>query len=646
MCGIAGFLELKVARKAAALEAIGLAMGERIAHRGPDDCGVWSDPAAGICLSHRRLSIIDLSPAGHQPMISHDGRYVIVFNGEIYNHHDLRRKLESRAELASWRGRSDTEVLLEAIAQLGLDAALREATGMFAFALWDRWKRTLSLARDRAGEKPLYYGRVGTTFMFGSEIKALEAHPHWQPQLNRDVVASYLRYGYVPAPHSIYRTIQKLKPGHVLTATIEQLEAEPVSHAYWRFPVPEPARRTDAATIEGLDEVLRRAVGRQMEADVPLGCFLSGGIDSSLIASLAQAQSSSRIRTYTIGFDDPDHNEAPFAAAIAKHLGTDHTELYVSAEIALETAANLGSIYDEPFADSSQIPTLLLSRLTRQHVKVALSGDAGDELFGGYDRYDFLNRSKWVFLFVPGGVRAMAAHTLSSLPTDALQSIFARLYPSARSRLTATRMDRLATFLRYGSAYEAYKDLMSNFAVPQNVAPRSVELPTSLDDLELRRRCQSVMPWAAFIDAVTYLPDDILVKVDRASMAASLETRVPMLDPEVIAFAASIDWNTKTKHGSGKWPLKQLLARYVPRSLFDRPKRGFGVPLAQWLRGELRPWAESLLENGVGLIPEILDAAAVARHWREHLSGEHDHKSRLWALLMLQQWAVQHGVRG
>ena len=640
MCGIAGFVDLRPSRDSSTLESIGKAMGNQIAHRGPDDSGVWTDPYSGVCLSHRRLSIVDLSPAGHQPMTSQDGRYVMIFNGEIYNHKRLRNDLEARFGGIAWRGTSDTEVLLEGIARLGFTEALGKAEGMFALAAWDRAERRLMLARDRVGEKPLYYGLVGSTFIFASELKALQAHPDWRGELNTSIVPSYLRLGYVPAPHSIYRNIYKLEAGHFISAPAGELN-QPQPLPYWRFPLPTSTRMDERNALDVLESTLRSAIGRQLEADVPVGCFLSGGVDSSLVTALAQSVSARPIRTYSIGFDDPDFNEAPFAAAIARHLRTEHTELYVDGPTAVAVVPQLSQIYDEPFADSSQIPTTLLSRLTRQHVTVALSGDAGDELFGGYDRYALLERVRWVFEQVPAPLRLAGAAALAGAPASAVLS-FARLLPEIGPRLSVTRLERVASFLRYGTGYDAYKDLMSQFPAPSLVAPSLAEVDSKLDDKVFRRAIDGLPPWAAFIDALTYLPDDILVKVDRASMAASLETRVPMLDPEVIGCAAQFPWPLKRKDGISKWPLRALLARHVPRELFDRPKRGFGVPLGSWLREDLREWAEALLQPGVGLIPDILDAGAVGRLWRNHLSGRRDNKYRIWTLLMLQQWAVEN----
>jgi len=642
MCGIAGFIDIHPNRSRAELERIGTAMSDRIAHRGPDDAAIWSDADAGACLAHRRLSIIDVSPAGRQPMVSASGRYVLAYNGEIYNHAELRWELEA-AGFHCWRGHSDTEVLVEYIARHGLEQALRAASGMFALAVWDRRDRRLALARDRAGEKPLYYGIVGGAFVFASELKALTAHPEWVGELDRAVLPSYLRFGYVPAPHSIYRGVHKLEPGCLLSAAAAELgETQP--SPFWEFPLPRAHGISPMEAVDKVDAGLRRAVRRQMEADVPLGCFLSGGIDSSCVTALAQAQSTRPVRSFSIGFDDPRMNEAPFAAAVAAHLGTDHTELYVDARQGQATAPELANIYDEPFADSSQIPTLLLSRLTRQHVTVALSGDGGDELFGGYDRYHLLGRAMPIFR-LPASVRRAAAEAMTRSPVALLQAACERMAPSI-GPLTPSRAERVAAFMRHPSGFEAYRDLMSQFADPGEVATYVAELPTRLDCRAYRNDIRGLLPWAAFVDAVSYLPDDILVKVDRASMAASLEVRVPMLDPEVIQLAAGLPWSLKRKGGVAKWPLRRVLARYVPPALFERPKQGFGVPLSAWLRGELRPWAESLLCDGVGLMPDLLDPVAVQRLWREHLSGERDQPSRIWTLLMLQQWAVNVDCKG
>jgi asparagine synthase (glutamine-hydrolysing) len=641
MCGIAGFVTLQADRSSQCLETIGEAMAGRLAHRGPDARGVWSDAGAGVCLAHRRLSIVDLSAAGRQPMVSGDGRHVLVFNGEIYNHRDLRHALEAETGGVCWRGHSDTEVLLELIARRGVAVALSKAAGMFALAVFDRARRVLTLARDRVGEKPLYYGRQGEAFLFGSELKSLAAHPAWSPRLNRDVLPSYLRYGYVPAPHSIYEGVRKLEPGHFLTLNVDGGACEPRSAPYWEFPLPRGVAVSEDEAVEALDARLRGAVRRQLEADVPVGCFLSGGIDSSTVAALAQAEASRPVRTFSIGFDDPRMNEAPFAAAVAKHLHTDHTELFVTAAMAQETAPHLAEIYDEPFADSSQIPTLLLSRLTRRHVTVALSGDGGDELFGGYDRYELLGRTLWAFR-TPAAMRNAAAAVLGHAPTGLLERFARKLSPSVGA-LNPSRIERMQAFLRHPSGYDAYRDLMSTFAQPARLLAADGELATRLDREESRRCVDGVLPWAAYIDAVSYLPDDILVKVDRASMSTSLEVRVPMLDPEVIELAASLPWELKRRGGVSKWPLRAVLERYVPRALFERPKMGFGVPMAEWLRGDLRDWAQSLLTGRVGLLGDVLDAGEVGRLWDEHLSGARDHKARIWTVLMLQQWAVDHG---
>ncbi len=512
---------------------------------------------------------------------------------------------------------------------------------MFALAIWDRAERRLVLARDRAGEKPLYYGRAGSTFLFGSELKALQAHPDWRGELNLGAVSNYLRFSYVPEPHSIYRGIYKLEAGHYISADLREL-SEPQSIAYWRYPLPTSSREAPPGALDELEATLQRAIGRQLEADVPVGCFLSGGIDSSLVTALAQTTSARAVRTYSIGFDEPELNEAPFAAAIARHLHTDHTELYIDGRAAIEVVPQLSQVYDEPFADSSQIPTLLLSRLTRRHVTVALSGDAGDELFGGYGHYARLGQVQWVYDAIPTSVRRTAAFALTGAAGRAAVGAAQRLGLS--SQFSKNRLLWLRTFLPLTSGYEAYLYRRSTFPRPEAIAPTIMEGWNKLADPDYRRQVSDLAPWAAYMDAQTYLPDDILVKVDRASMSTSLEVRVPMLDPEVIECAARFPWESKHRGGVGKWPLRDILRRHVPAELFERPKRGFGVPLATWLRGDLRDWGAALLTPGTGLLTGLLDAPTVERLWQDHVEERQDNASRLWVLLMLQQWAVENGV--
>lgn len=645
MCGIAGFIDLTPHRCDQDLAAIGKAMGERIAHRGPDDHAVWTDAAAGVCFSHRRLSIIDLSPAGRQPMVSQDGRHVVMLNGEIYNHPDMRAALEAEFGAIAWRGHSDTEVLTEYLARKGLEKALVDAYGQFALAVWDRSDRVLSLARDRAGEKPLYWGRVGRSLVFASELKAFAAHPDWAPRVDAAALNPLLRFGVVPAPMTIYQGVRKLRPGYVVSGAVTSLVEGDDGRPYWTFPRPDPVPLAQIPDLMGeLKSTLARAVGRQMHADVPLGCFLSGGIDSSLVAALMQSQSARPIRTYSIGFEEEDLNEAPFAAAVAKSLGAEHTELYVSDADAQGLVPSLGDVYDEPFADSSQIPTTILSRLTRRHVTVALSGDAGDELFGGYGRYEALSRLRWVLEAAPVGVRSVFAAALPLAPVSLLGALAKVVSPASASRFNDEKVARTQSFLRLKGPHEAYAAIYASHSKMAALAPQSPPLSTPLDDPELQRDIRPVEAWAAYVDSVFYLPDDILTKVDRASMSASLEVRAPFLDPEVIALSARFPWTIKTRNGIGKWPLRQILAGHVPRALFERPKMGFGVPLAQWLRGGLKGWAEDLLRPGQGFMGAGVDALAAQALWRDHLSGRHDHKGALWPVLMLQQWARSQGV--
>lgn len=634
MCGLAGVM----ARGEAASTAVVQSMNEAIAHRGPDDFGVWEDAAAGICLGHRRLSIVDLSAAGHQPMRSASGRYVMVFNGEIYNHLDLRAELEQSQAAPAWRGHSDTETLLAGIDQWGLEATLQRATGMFAIALWDRQTRQLWLARDRLGEKPLYYGWQGAgdsaCFLFGSELKALRRHPAFQAPVSRGAVALLLQHNYVPAPWTIHEGIFKLPPGSMLAVSFERRDARP-SH-YWNFT--EVANRAAAHPFQGspdeaADELERLAttiIGRQMVADVPLGAFLSGGIDSSLVVALMQAQSSRRVRTFTIGFEEAAFNEAVHAKAVAHHLGTDHTELYVTAQQARDVIPQLPGLYCEPFADSSQIPTYLVSRLARRHVTVSLSGDAGDELFGGYHRYGWA-LERWNRLArVPGLLRSMLATGMGA----ASRSGLARSLNLRR----AMQMERAAPVMGAATLDEIYLHLFSHLREPLRWVKGATPLQTAFDSVPQATSALDPLQRLMALDTVTYLPDDVLTKVDRAAMAASLETRVPFLDHRFVEFAWRLPTHYKVRNGQTKWPLRQVLYRHVPRELIERPKKGFGVPINQWLRGPLRDWADHLLDPRRLESQGLLQAAPITELWRQHREGIADWSLQLWNVLMIQAW--------
>ncbi|MGZ5257189.1 MAG: asparagine synthase (glutamine-hydrolyzing), partial [Burkholderiales bacterium] len=579
-------------------------MADTLFHRGPDDSGTWIDKDAGIALGHRRLSIIDLSPEGHQPMTSHSGRYVMAYNGEIYNFRELRKELERDG--VQWRGHSDTEVMLAAFEAWGVEGALQRFNGMFAFALWDRNEKALHLARDRLGEKPLYYGWAGKTFLFASELKALKAHPAWRAEIDRNALAAYLRHNYVPAPYSIYTGIAKLPPGHRIKLTAH--DTGPVrTEPYWSLReaaeagVANPLDVDDETAVEGLDRLLRDAIARRMVADVPVGVFLSGGIDSSTVVALMQAQSSRPVRSFSIGFAEEAYNEARHAKAVAQHLGTDHTELYVTPQQAMSVIPKLPLIYDEPFADSSQIPTFLVSELARKHVAVTLSGDGGDELFCGYVRY-FWGRRIWNRIGrLPYRLRTLTAAALRSLSPSSWNVLFAgmnRLMSStAVGELTGDRVHKLANVLAVSSPDALYHGLVSHWPQPQSMVHGSREPLTALTDRTQWARLSDFTQRMMFLDAVTYLPDDILVKVDRASMAVSLEARVPMLDHRVVEFAWRVPLSRKNRNDQGKWLLRQVLYRYVPPALIDRPKMGFGVPIDSWLRGPLRGWAEDLLSE-------------------------------------------------
>ncbi|MCU1499115.1 MAG: asparagine synthase, glutamine-hydrolyzing [Acidimicrobiales bacterium] len=611
-------------------------------HRGPDADGCWSDAERGVALAHRRLAIVGLGEGGAQPMVSADGRWVLTYNGEIYNAAEIGAKLEASG--VRFRGTSDTEILLEALAHWGRDEALAAISGMFAFAAWDRQDRRLLLARDRMGEKPLAYGRIGSRFVFASEVRSLAAVPGFSPEPDPEALALFLRYKYVPAPWTIYPGIAKLPPGTSVVVDGASLEVGPVT-PYWslaeiveagaRDPLPD-----EPATLDLLDRTIAASVRSQLRADVPLGAFLSGGIDSTLIATHAAEQLDRPLKTFTIGSDDPELDESSQARVIAGRLGAEHTELMVTPADALAEVPELAGIYDEPFADSSQLPTLLVSRLARRDVTVVLSGDGGDELFGGYNRHVWLPPVWAKASRLPPGARRLAGRALLA-PDPATWDRAGKLLPaSRRPRMLGLKAAKVGALLASDDLPAAYLRTVSHWdpavitpgiTEPDALAARPGAWP-ELDDPAARLMA---------IDALTYLPDDVLVKVDRATMAVSLEGRVPFLAPEVVACAARLPSSYRVRDGAGKWALRQLLLRRYPADLVERPKSGFGVPIGSWLRAELRPWAEELLSPTALADAPFLDPAPVRQAWKAHLAGTHDHTYELWDVLMLQSWLAR-----
>jgi asparagine synthase (glutamine-hydrolysing) len=630
MCGICGFVMASRKVPPAEMAAVVDAMASRLRHRGPDDAGRFVDPAAGVAFGHRRLSIIDLSEAGHQPMTSTCGRFVISYNGEIYNFRELRPLLAQRGH--PFRGHSDTEVLLNAIAEWGVAETLPRLEGMFAFALWDRQARRLILARDRVGKKPLYYGWCGGTFLFASELKALLQHPAFDREVDRDALGLFVQLGWVPGPFSIYRCIRKLPPGTILTLDAAGGAMEPVIRTWWSAKaVAEASDRAPFAgsfdeAVNALDSVLGTAVRARTIADVPLGALLSGGVDSSTVVALMQAASALPVRTFSIGFREPKHDEAPFARAIAAHLGTDHTELYIGPEDSLALVPELPEIYDEPLADPSQIPTALVCRLARNSVTVALSGDGGDELFAGYQRYgrslDLWQRlQQW-----PAGAR------------KATEALTATLHDRFAAPRWLNKLAKHSAGLGAADALDVFVAERTRTPDPARLVSGARAVPHLLANRQgwpqLRDPLQAMM----FLDLAGYLPDDCLVKVDRASMAASLEVRCPLLDHRAVELAWSLPLAYRVGDGGAKRVLKSVLERYLPRALFERPKRGFGVPIGAWLRGPLRDWAETLLDERRLAREGYLEPAATRALWQQHQSGRRDRQELLWHVLMFQAW--------
>ncbi len=638
MCGIAGFVNSRRHFGPDELSAIASRMADRLSHRGPDDRGVWIDAGSGVAFGHTRLAIIDLSPAGAQPMLSRCGRFVLSYNGEVYNAPELRAELEKAGH--TFRGHSDTEVMVEGFAAWGLRAMVARLIGMFAFAAWDRATRTLTLGRDRLGIKPLYWGQIESSLVFASELKALMAFPGWEGEIDRDALAAFLRYGYVPTPMSIYRGVHKLAPGTLLEyGTDGAARIAP----YWSLgevaerAQADPLDVADGAAKEAVESLLNDAVRRHMVADVPLGMFLSGGIDSSIVAALMQTNSVRPIRTFSIGFREQAYDEAAHAKRVASHLGTEHTELYVTAAEAQAVIPKLQQIYDEPFADSSQIPTYLVSEMTRRHVTVALSGDGGDEVFAGYNRYGQGLALAKASRRMPGVVRSGLSAAITSVPPGIWDRLFRTVPERIRPRLAGEKMHKLAAVLpKDGVGF--YESLVAQGEDADALVLGAGKNRAGLGHDAPPDRFADEVSWMQYLDTLHYLPDDILTKVDRASMAVSLEVRVPLLDHRLVELSWRLPLKFKLRGGTGKWLLRQIAYKYVPKHLLERPKMGFGVPIDEWLRGPLKEWAGDLLSSSSLTRLGLLDPAPIAKRWDEHQAGGRNWQHFLWNVLVFAAW--------
>ena len=646
MCGINGFYS----KSLNTFDNIIVKMNSAISHRGPDNNGIWSDKNLGIVFGHQRLSIIDLSIAGNQPMRSNSGRFILTYNGEIYNHLEIRKELQKSNSNIKWQGNSDTETLLEAIDFWGIEITLKKIDGMFAFGLWDQKKSSLTLVRDRIGEKPLYYGWQGEggnkVFLFGSELKALKVHPVFKKEIDRNVIALQLRHNCIPAPYSIYKNIYKLLPGHYLELKESDLKKSflPSSKTYWSLSETAIYGNSNQLAINEIDiqkeleQHLKLSIKKQMVSDVPLGAFLSGGIDSSTIVALMQSQSSQPVKTFTIGFNENDYDESKYAKKIAKHLGTEHNELYVSSKMAMEVIPKLATIYDEPFSDSSQIPTYLVSQFAKDNVKVALSGDGGDELFCGYNRYLMSKKFSNISRLMPLTSRKILASGIQLISAQNWTKI-SKLLPGLNKHVNfADKIQKGLNVLKAKTLYDYYYMLCSHWQNPTDVVINSKEPDTLLTEFKPELTGLNSQQQMMVLDFITYLPNDILVKVDRAAMASSLETRVPFLDHKLIEYVWKIPHSLKFRNGQGKWVLRQILKKYVPENLTDRPKMGFGVPINDWLRGPLRDWAENLLNEKRLKEEGYFNPKLIRNKWVEHLSAKRNWQSDLWDILMFQAW--------